>query len=128
MTRKLFVVATLAFGLAGLAWAKGKDDAAKPPAAEEKLTGEVLDLNCYVGHGAQGEKHAACAQKCIAGGAPVGLLADAKVYVLTNGDHSVNLSEKLSPLAGKKVTVTGHAKILEGGGHAFDVSAVEAAK
>jgi len=35
------------------------------------VTGEVVDMGCYMGHGARGEKHIACATKCIDGGMPM---------------------------------------------------------
>ena len=70
------------------------------------VTGEVIDMVCYVDHGAQGEKHAGCAQKCIKSGLPVGLKgADGSVYLLV-GEHEP-LNDKLADLAAKTVTVTG---------------------
>ena len=54
-------------------------------AAEGEVTvqGEVLDMACYLGHGAKGDEHAACAAKSIKAGQPMGLLAsDGKVYLL----------------------------------------------
>jgi hypothetical protein len=53
-----------------------------PALADDETTikGEVLDMACYLDHGAQGEKHAACAEKCISSGLPVGIKdADGKV-------------------------------------------------
>ena len=57
-------------------------------AAETKtVTGEVVDLMCYLDHGAKGEKHASCAQMCIKSGGPVGILtADNKLYLII-GEH-----------------------------------------
>ncbi|MEP6821837.1 MAG: hypothetical protein ABI946_05745, partial [Chthoniobacterales bacterium] len=68
----------------------GAEEAKHEHAAGEmkKVTGEVVDMACYVDHGATGEKHADCAKKCITSGLPVGLKsADGKTYLLI-GDHT----------------------------------------
>jgi type 1 fimbria pilin len=78
-------------------------------AKEITVTGEVVDLNCYLDHGAMGEKHAGCAAKCIESGLPVGIKTAEKVYLLV-GDHKP-LNDKLASLAAKTITVTG--KVVE---------------
>jgi hypothetical protein len=75
-------------------------------AAEEKsLTGEVVDLMCYVENGAKGDGHKGCAEKCIKGGGPVGLLSGDQVYLVV-GDHKT-LNDELAPHASKTVTLKG---------------------
>jgi type 1 fimbria pilin len=70
------------------------------------VTGEVLDMACYLDHGAHGDGHAACAEKCITSGLPVGLKsADGTVYLLI-GEHKPANAE-LAPYAAKTVTVKG---------------------
>ena len=71
------------------------------------VTGEILDMACYTDHGAHGEKHAACAQKCIASGLPVGIKSDAdgKVYLVI-GDHKP-LNSDLAEYAAKTITLKG---------------------
>jgi hypothetical protein len=72
----------------------------------KKITGEVIDMACYVDHNATGEKHADCAKKCIASGLPVGLKADdGKTYLLI-GEHKP-LNSELAEYAAKKITVEG---------------------
>ncbi|PYT11149.1 MAG: hypothetical protein DMF51_16325 [Acidobacteria bacterium] len=72
------------------------------------LTGEVLDLACYVGHGAQGPDHASCAVKCAAMGQPLGLAAsDGKVYLLLADHADSSAFTKVKTLAGKKVEIKG---------------------
>ena len=52
------------------------------------VKGEVLDMNCYMDHGAHGAKHAECAATCLKNGSPVGVLGtDGKVYLIV-ADHS----------------------------------------
>ncbi len=72
----------------------------------KKVTGEVVDLACYLDHGATGADHADCAKKCIAGGLPVGLKAtDGKTYLLI-GDHAP-MNKELAEYAAKTITVEG---------------------
>lgn len=72
----------------------------------KKITGEVVDMVCYIDHGATGEKHAECAKKCITGGLPVGLkAADGKTYLLV-GEH-VSMNKELADYAAKTITVEG---------------------
>ena len=55
--------------------------AAEPETADagtQEVTGEIVDMMCYVDHNAMGEKHASCGEKCIKGGAPVGIVSDGK--------------------------------------------------
>ncbi len=72
----------------------------------KKVTGEVVDLACYLDHGATGADHADCAKKCITGGLPVGLkAADGKTYLLI-GDHAP-MNKELAEYAAKTITVEG---------------------
>lgn len=77
-------------------------------AADETVTvkGEVLDMACYLDHGAHGEKHAQCAATCISSGLPVGIKGeDGKVYLLI-GEHKP-LNSELAQYAAKTITVKG---------------------
>ena len=104
------VLATLAGFTTGLAFAQESE---KPSGQEVTVTGEVLDMSCYIDHGAIGEKHAACAKKCIASGLPVGIKAnDGKTYLLI-GDHKPANAE-LADDAAKTITVKGKAVSRDG--------------
>ena len=67
---KTFVAFSVAVVVAGLIVA-GNIRAAD---ADSTVTvkGEVLDMACYLDHGAHGEKHAQCAATCIESGLPGG--------------------------------------------------------
>ena len=79
----------------------------------QKITGEVVDMACYVDHNATGEKHTACAKKCITSGLPVGLKADdGKTYLLI-GEHKP-LNAELAEYAAKKITVEGKVASRDG--------------
>jgi len=94
---------------AGLCW-----PAVKALAQETtSVTGEVVDLMCYLDHGAKGATHASCAEKCIKSGGPVGLLTkDDKLYLVI-GNHKP-LNDDLAALAAKTVTIKG--KVVERNG------------
>ena len=88
-----------------------KEDLAS--AEPRKISGEVVDLACYLDHNATGEKHADCARKCITSGLPVGLKADdGKTYVLI-GEHKP-MNDQLVQYAGKKITVEGKVASRDG--------------
>jgi hypothetical protein len=80
---------------------------AKPVSgAQITVTGEVLDMACYLDHGAHGDRHADCAKMCISSGLPVGIKsADGTVYLLI-GDHKP-ANDKLAEFAAKTITVKG---------------------
>lgn len=72
------------------------------------ITGEVLDMNCYIGHGAHGDDHVSCATACIKGGAPMGILtSDGKVYLLVADHSKKDVYEEVKKYAGAQVTITG---------------------
>lgn len=75
----------------------------------QSIKGEVVDLMCYLDHGAKGEKHKGCAEKCIKGGGPVGLLSGDQLYLVV-GDHEP-MNEQLAPKAAQTVTLKG--KVVE---------------
>ena len=78
-----------------------------------KITGEVVDMACYIDHNATGEKHADCAKKCITSNLPVGLKTDdGKIYLLI-GEHKP-LNAELAQYAAKKITVEGKVASRDG--------------
>ena len=99
----LTILGAIIFSAAPL-FAHDKEDLAA--GETKKISGEVVDLACYVDHQSAGDKHADCAKKCIESGLPVGLKADdGKTYVLI-GEH-LPLNKELAQYAAKKITVEG---------------------
>jgi hypothetical protein len=92
-------------------------------AKADQLTGEVIDLTCYLDHGSVGPKHAECARKCIERGLPVGLLVNGKVYNVIISSHEAP-NAKLAPYAGQMVTITGKT-IVKNGTRAIDMEDVK---
>ena len=72
------------------------------------LTGEVVDLACYLSEGEKGRgpAHRACAQKCIASGLPVGIKTAEGLYLVIGGEHQPANGE-LAVLAAQRVEVEG---------------------
>ena len=88
-------------------------DDGKSESKEVTVTGEVVDMACYIDHNATGAKHAECAKKCITSGLPAGLKADdGKTYLLI-GEHKPMNSE-LAEYAAKKITVRGKLTTRDG--------------
>ena len=77
--------------------------------ASTTKTGEVVDLLCYIDHGASGEAHSGCAKTCISNGLPVGLKTADGTYLLV-GNHKP-LNKELAELAAQTITVKG--KVVE---------------
>ena len=52
------------------------------------ITGEIIDLSCYLQVGKHGGKHRDCGQKCLKAGQPIGLLTkEGDVYLLMEEEH-----------------------------------------
>jgi hypothetical protein len=81
-------------------------------AQTKSVNGEVVDLMCYLDHGAKGEKHKSCAEKCIKSGGPVGLLSGEDLYLVV-GEHKP-ANDELAAKAGQTVTLKG--KVVERNG------------
>lgn len=72
------------------------------------LKGEVLDMSCYMGHGAHGPGHKMCAQMCLKKGLPAGLLtSNGQVYLLVEDHDKADAYETVIKHAADNVTITG---------------------
>ena len=114
---KVAVTATFitALAVAPLAIAQEHEHSADAGASKE-VTGEVVDMMCYVDHNAVGEKHGhSCGAKCIKSGGPVGIVSDGKAYLVV-GEHKP-MNDQLAEYCGKNITLKG--KLAERGGIAM---------
>jgi hypothetical protein len=110
--KKFFAVAVIAsFATAPLALAHDPAEHGKEnlsAGAEKTVTGEIVDMMCYVDHNAIGETHGqSCGAKCIKGGGPVGIVSDGKAYLVV-GEHKP-MNDQLAEFCGKTVTLKGKA-------------------
>ena len=113
---KIAVTATLigAFVVSPLAIAQEHEHG--DAATSKEVTGEVVDMMCYVDHNALGEKHGqSCGAKCIKSGGPVGIISDGKAYLVV-GEHKP-MNDQLADYCGKTITLKG--KMAERGGIAM---------
>ena len=92
----------------------GKPQPGKPVT----VTGEIIDMSCYLQLGKHGEKHVSCGKKCLAAGQPIGLLAkDGSVYLLMEEEHD---PRRDGQTAGFRKAATDHL------GHIMEVTGTEA--
>ena len=105
----LFRTSIVVAGLGTLLALPVSSFAADDKGATQTVKGEVVDLMCYLDHGAKGEKHKGCAEKCIKSGGPVGLLSEDQLYLVI-GDHKP-MNDELASKAGETVTLKG--KVVE---------------
>src|ERR1700692_1354807 len=85
---RVAVTATFIAALASspLAIAQQHDHGAEAGDSKE-VTGEVVDMMCFVDHTAVGEKHGqSCGAKCIKSGGPAGIVSEGKAYLVV-GEH-----------------------------------------
>jgi len=93
-------------------WERKKDRLAQ--GQEIIVTGEVLDMTCYIASNLSGPEHAECAKVCIRNGEPAGLKArNGKVYLLT-GQPGEAVNAKLADFAAKIVTIKGKQSMRDG--------------
>lgn len=72
------------------------------------VKGEIVDLACYLDHGATGMKHQQCALTCLKGGKPMGLLtSEGKVYLLLADHQDGKPFAEAKNYAALQVEVTG---------------------
>lgn len=102
MRRKIIVVTALLYLVGAAAAASAHEESA----ASQKITGEVVDMACYLGEGATGPGHRECAQKCIASGLPVGIKSKDTLYLAIGGEHGP-ANQTLASLAAKHVVAEG---------------------
>lgn len=95
--------------------------------AGDKVTGEVVDLSCYLHHPetSTGSSHRKCAETCAKKGLPMGLLTSEKQVFLLLEDHD-NPKAYAAALgkAAQQATVDG-TKVSVGGVQGIVVEAVE---
>jgi hypothetical protein len=113
----LAIVVLASFATAPLALAHDPAEHAKADAAGDKtVTGEIVDMMCYVDHNAIGADHGkSCGAKCIKNGGPVGIVENGKAYLVV-GEHKP-MNDELADSCGETITLKG--KLAERGGIAM---------
>ncbi len=76
---------------------------------EQTITGEVLDMSCYMTGDAMGKGHQSCAQGCLDGGLPAGIMAeDGQVYLLVENHDLAEAYDEVIKHAAQNITITGN--------------------
>ncbi len=93
---------------AGGAYAWQEHSHEHPAGKITQITGQVVDIACFVGHDSSGPKHAKCAEACARAGNPLAVYDQASktLYLPVSLDHK-NPNAKLMGFIEKKVNVTG---------------------
>jgi hypothetical protein len=114
---RIAATATFIAAMAISPWAIAQEHEHGGDAASSKeVTGEIVDMMCYVDHNAVGEKHGqSCGAKCVKNGGPVGILSGDKAYLVV-GEHKP-MNDQLAEYCGKTITLKG--KMAERGGIAM---------
>src|SRR5437763_15086328 len=114
---KIAVAATLIGALTACPLAIAQEhEHGSDTATWKEVTGEVVDMMCYVDHIAVGEKHGqSCGAKCIKSGGPAGIVSDGNAYLVV-GEHKP-MNDQLDEYCGKTITLKG--KMAERGGMAM---------
>lgn len=92
-----------------------KPQAPAPKGREKKLTGQLVNLDCYAGQELRGKELADCSQRNASAQSPLAILSGGKLYLLVTNDQSVKLSEKVGQFAGKSFWAVGTPKTVRGG-------------
>jgi hypothetical protein len=78
------------------------------------VTGEVVDVSCYLQLGKRGDAHVACGTKCLQNGQPIGIVdSEGKLYIVMSEEHhprrdgQADIRSVFIPLLAKTVTVNG---------------------
>lgn len=86
------------------------------------VTGEIVDVSCYLQLGRRGLAHVACGTKCINNGQPIGIVdAEDQLYLLFPEPHhprrdgTSTIKEIFLPYLAQQVKVTGMMTNLRGG-------------
>jgi len=86
----------------------GQMDEGKMEGKTMTVKGEIVDMGCYLGHGARGADHKSCAEMCIKSGMPMGLLTDnGTLYLLTLSHDNADPFNKAKGMAAETVSITG---------------------
>ncbi len=118
--RRHLQLTTLAAGFL-LAWT------ATAARSADSVTGEVVDLTCYMVHPetGSGPGHKTCASMCLKKGLPAGLLtADKQLYLLLEDHDNPRAYAAIKDKAAEKITVEGQ-KVTQNGMQGLVVEVVK---
>jgi hypothetical protein len=126
MLKRIIAPATL-LALCALPLAAQQQKPAAAAGNETSITGQVVDVNCFVSMGASGAAHKACAQACAKAGVALAILgSDGTLYMPVSSKPADPQNARLEPFAEAKVKVTGTHRMVSGM-HTIQIKTIEAA-
>ena len=125
--KKFALISLAAVGAAVLITWTSASTVGATVAAEETVTGRLVEAGCAAMGGAEpSAEHVACMVRCAKNGDPIGILTADGLIKIT-GDWAATHADALSDLMAKQVRATGETS--EAGGETLlDVSTIELAK
>jgi len=91
------------------------------------LTGQVVDVNCFVSMGASGASHKACASACAKAGVALAILgSDGNLYMPVSAKPGDPQNPRLEPFVEGRVKVTGTHRMASGM-HTIEIKTIAAA-
>ncbi len=122
LKRILASTAVLAFVALPLAAQEGKQGKS---GKVTRLTGQVIDVNCYTTMGASGAGHKMCARACSKQGVALAILgSDGTIYMPVSSKPADPQNSRLEPFAEGEVEVTGVHRV-EHGLHTIEIKTIE---
>ena len=81
------------------------------PGREVEITGEVVEVSCYLREGSRGEGHKACALASLKNGGRLGLIEDGSglLYPFAGAQPATNPSREIHELIAQHVAIQGRA-------------------
>ena len=107
---------------------EAEEAVAENTSTPQTLTGEVVDVVCYLSHGAKGlgKDHAGCGKKCVSSGLPVAIKSGEQLYLASMKDHTA-ANQTLADFVGEQVTVHGLVRERDGQ-HLIEIADVQKAE
>ena len=94
---------------------------------EMTLTGQVIDVNCYVSMGASGAAHKQCAAACAKAGVALAILSsDGTIYMPVSSKPADPQNSRLEPFVEGQVRITGVHRMSHGL-HTIEIKSIAAA-
>lgn len=99
---------------------------AAAPGNEMSLTGQVIDMNCFMTMGASGPGHKQCAAGCAKAGVALAILSsDGTLYMPVSSKPADPQNARLEQFVETRVKVTGTHR-MKNGIHTIEIKTVEA--
>lgn len=95
--------------------AQETETASNQLSGEQTITGEILDMSCYMTGDAKGKGHQSCAQGCLDKGLPAGIMSEnGQVYLLLENHDLSDAYKEAMKHAAQNVTITGQVNTKNG--------------